>query len=173
MNTAQEAFTLTALIALVSITPQARVKLLRRRKMTDLDPEIWENDTLGAAAPNKRLDVEQRQEIENHAAKVEGREPREIVSDETYPGWAPEVNPRTGTVPSNYQTVHFADEQQNDIPVDSGEKTAQEIAEEQHEENISSDGDDEPETEEPGSEIASEVETVEPDSNEESDSTKW
>jgi hypothetical protein len=142
--------------------------------MTDLDPEIWENDTLGAAAPNERLDRLERQQIEDRAAKFEDREPREIVVDNNYPGWTPDVSERTGTVPSNYQTVHFADEQQNDIPTDSGEeKTAQEIAEEQHEENISSDGDQEPETEEPGSEIASEVETAESDSAEESDSAKW
>jgi hypothetical protein len=89
-------------------------------KMTDLDPEIFDNPTLGAAAPNVNLDQVTAQEIENRAAKFEKREPREIVVENNYPGYKPEVSPVTGTVSSNYQTVHFADEQQADIPVDSG-----------------------------------------------------
>ena len=88
--------------------------------MTDLNPEIWENPTLGAAAQNENLDRVTKQALEDRSAKVEGREAREVVIDNTYPGWAPEVSERTGTVPSNYQTVHFADEAQNDVPVDSG-----------------------------------------------------
>ena len=91
----------------------------RVRKMTELDPEIFDNPTLGAAAPNENLDRLTAQQIEDRAAKFEGREPREIVVENTYPGYKPEVSERTGTVPSNYQTVHFADEQQADIPVDS------------------------------------------------------
>lgn len=87
--------------------------------MTDLDPEIWENETLGAAANNENLERLEKQIHEDRAAKLEGREPREVVVDRTYPGWTPEVQPRTGTVPSNYQSVHFADEQQNDIPAES------------------------------------------------------
>lgn len=94
--------------------------------MTDLNPEIWDNETLGAAAQNENLERLTRQQLEDRAAKIEGRDPREIVVDNTHPGWTPKVQERTGTVPSNYQTVHFADEQQVDIPVDSGpvEKTA-------------------------------------------------
>lgn len=108
--------------------------------MTELDPAIWENKTLGAAAPNENLDRLERQRIEDRAAKFEDREPREIVVDNTYPGWTPEVNERTGTVPSNYQTVHFADEKPNDIPVDSGRpeedaSTVQVPEEETHPEN--------------------------------------
>jgi len=87
--------------------------------MTDLDPEIWNNPTLGAAAPNENLDRLTAQQIEDRAAKFEKREAREIVVENNYPGYQPEVSERTGTVPSNYQTVHFADEQQADIPVDS------------------------------------------------------
>lgn len=88
--------------------------------MTDLNPEIWDNETLGAAANNTRLEVVEKQELENRNAKLEGREPREVIVDNNYPGWTPDVNPRTGTVPSNAQVVHFADENQNDVPVDSG-----------------------------------------------------
>lgn len=87
--------------------------------MTDLDPEIFDNPTLGAAAPNENLDRLTAQQIEDRAAKFENREPREIIIENTYPGYKPEVSERTGTIPSNYQTVHFADEQQADIPVDS------------------------------------------------------
>ena len=88
--------------------------------MTDLDPAIWENETLGAAAQNENLERLTKQQLEDRSAKVEGREPREIVVENTYPGWSPDVNERTGTVSSNYQTVRFADENPNDIPVDSG-----------------------------------------------------
>lgn len=105
--------------------------------MTDLDPEIWNNPTLGAAAPNERLDRLEKQQIEDCAAKFEDREPRDVVVDNTYPDWTPDVSPRTGTVPSNYQTVHFADENQNDIPVDSGpvDETAAGIPVEESEES--------------------------------------
>jgi hypothetical protein len=88
--------------------------------MTDLDPAIWDNPTLGAAANNKRLDQITRQELENHAAKCEGRDAREIVVENTYPGWTPPVSERTGTVASNYDPVKFSDEQPNDV-VQTGE----------------------------------------------------
>lgn len=88
--------------------------------MTDLNPEIWDNNTLGEAAQNPNLDQITRQEQENRSAKIEGREPRTIVVENTYPGYVPKVNERTGTIPSNYQTAHFEDEQQNDIPENSG-----------------------------------------------------
>lgn len=88
--------------------------------MTELNPEIWDNPTLGAAAPNENLDRLTKQQLEDAAAKAENREPREIVNDNTYPDWKPEVEGRTGTVPSNYQTVHFADEQPADVQTDSG-----------------------------------------------------
>lgn len=89
--------------------------------MTDLDPEIWNNPTLGAAANNTRLDALEKQEQEDRNAKIENRDPRPVVVDNNYPGWQPE-----GNVPSNAQVVRFADEQQNDIPVDSApfEQTA-------------------------------------------------
>jgi hypothetical protein len=84
-------------------------------KMPDLDPEIWDNPTLGDAATNPRLDQIERQQIEDRAAKYEGREPREIVVENTYPGWQPDTHPRTGTVASNFTPVRFADERPNDV----------------------------------------------------------
>lgn len=139
--------------------------------MTDLDPEIWENKTLGAAAPNENLDVVERQNIENRAAKFEDREPRVIVNDNTYPGWTPEVNERTGTVPSNYQTVHFADENPNDIPVDSGrpEEDAGSIEEGTEE---TPEGTPE-ETQEPVTDGPTEDSPEESNSNEETGTTQW
>ena len=109
--------------------------------MTDLDPAIWDNPTLGAAANNERLDRLEKQQHEDRAAKLEDREPRNVVVDNTYPDWTPEVSPRTGTVPSNYTVVHFADENQNDVPVDSApvEETASGLsAEESSDETASS-----------------------------------
>ena len=131
--------------------------------MTDLDPAIWDNPTLGAAANNERLDRLEKQQHEDRNAKLEGREPREVVVDNTYPGWTPEIQDRTGTVPSNYQTVHFANEQQNDIPVDSApvDETAGSVVEEISESE-----------EEPDSPSDS-VESATSDSSQESDSTQW
>lgn len=145
--------------------------------MTDLNPEIWDNPTLGAAAQNENLDRVEKQQQEDRSAKIEGREPREVVVDNTYPGWKPEVSAKTDTVPSNYQTVHFADEQQADIPVDSGpeSETAAGI----------SDGSEETSTPENGEEVGtvpsesdSEVSipengTPESDSTQEGNTTQW
>jgi hypothetical protein len=98
--------------------------------MTDLDPEIWNNTTLGDAAHNERLDRLEKQQHEDRAARLENREPREVVVENTYPGWTPPTSERTGTVPSNYFPVHFADEQQNDVLTDSApvDETAMGIA---------------------------------------------
>lgn len=78
--------------------------------MTDLDPEIWNNPTLGAAAKNPRLDVIEAQEIEDRAAKIEGREPLEVVAENDYPGWTPPVDERTGTTPSNFNVLQYVEE---------------------------------------------------------------
>lgn len=136
--------------------------------MTDLDPEIWENKTLGSAAQNENLDRLTRQIQEDRSAKLEGRDPREIVVDNTYPDWTPEVQERTGTVPSNYQSVHFADEQQNDIPDGSGQadETALGVAEE-------NDGSEDTGQKEPGSETSDEVAANEFDSTSSDESTQW
>lgn len=155
--------------------------------MPDLDPEIWDNPTLGAAAPNVNLDVVERQAIEDRAAKFEDREPREIVNDNNYPGWVPEVNERTGTVPSNYQTVHFVDENPNDIPVDSGrpEEDAGTVVDETPEETTegpqegsedsdvdSTNGDDVP-VEDPTVPADDESASTESNSAEENGTTQW
>lgn len=136
--------------------------------MTDLDPEIWDNPTLGAAAPNKRLDVIERQETEDYAAKIEGREPRTLVADNNYPGYVQPVSERTGTVPSNAQVVHFEDEQQADVPVDSGpvDNTAGGI--EEGEEDSTEEVEDSPQEG-----IIESSESPESDSTEEGNTTSW
>lgn len=151
--------------------------------MTDLNPEIWDNPTLGAAAPNENLDRLEKQQIEDRAAKFEDREPREVVVDNTYPGWTPEVSERTGTVPSNYQTVHFADEQQADIPVDSGpeDETAGGISQPEEDADTSENegGEESPEEveQEQGEPVLETGENVtypvEGNSGEESEETQW
>lgn len=88
--------------------------------MTDLDPAIWENPTLGKAANNERLDRLERQQLEDRSAKLEDRTPREIVVDNDYPDYIPETNPRTGTVSSIFNPVHFDGENPNDV-IQTGE----------------------------------------------------
>ena len=101
--------TLSAIIhlAIVSIA----LEIEKWRNMSELNPEIWDNKTLGAAAQNQNLDVLEKQQIEDRNAKIEEREPREVVHENYYPGWEPEKNR-----PSYASNVHFADEQENDVP---------------------------------------------------------
>ena len=54
--------------------------------MVDLNPEIWDNPTLGAAATNGFLDEDAAQKIENEAAAREGREPLIAQRLHGYPG---------------------------------------------------------------------------------------
>lgn len=160
--------------------------------MTDLNPEIWNNDTLGAAANNERLDRLEKQNIEDRAARLEDREPREVVVENDYPGWTPAVSDRTGTVPSSVAVVHFADEDSNDVvqtgPAMKPEGMSDEEWEAQAEAPSNPNGNydpaDDPEDVETGpldndnSEesqpgLFESSESTESDSTEESDSTKW
>jgi hypothetical protein len=54
--------------------------------MTDLDPEIWNNKTLGEAANGQFADEMQMQAIEDRAAKLENREPMLVRRIHRYPG---------------------------------------------------------------------------------------
>lgn len=153
--------------------------------MVDVNPEIWENKTLGEAAHNERLDRLEKQQHEDRSARLENREAREVVVENTYPGWTPPVQDRTGTVPSNYTPVHFADENPNDI-VQTGENVKPEgmsdgewQAQENTEPEIPGAFESEPDgtehrTLEEQAEIeARQSETTGLDSTEESDSTQW
>lgn len=81
--------------------------------MSELNPEIWNNEKLGLAAQNRNLSVEEEQARENRSAEIEGREPRKVVHEGGYPGWNPEAD---GYRPSYAKEVHFEDERPNDIP---------------------------------------------------------
>jgi hypothetical protein len=54
--------------------------------MVDLNPEIWDNPTLGEAATNGFADEKELQAIEDAAAKREGREPWIAKRLHRYPG---------------------------------------------------------------------------------------
>ena len=58
--------------------------------MVDVDPEIFNNPTLGAAANGVFLDVMEAQQAENRAAAIEGREPELVHREGRYPGYMPE-----------------------------------------------------------------------------------
>jgi hypothetical protein len=160
--------------------------------MTDLDPAIWENPTLGKAANNERLDRLEKQQHEDRQARLENREPREVVVDNDYPDWTQDVQERTGTVPSNAVVVHFADEQPNDVVQtgndmkpegmsdeewngdsvsDEGSESSS-VVEDSEGTPVYEDGADE-EISQETSDDSSSVESPVVDSSEESDSTQW
>lgn len=53
--------------------------------MTDVDPKIWENPTLGAAGAGPFLDEVEMQAKEDYNARREGREPRVAYHVDRYP----------------------------------------------------------------------------------------
>lgn len=63
--------------------------------MTDLDPEIWKNKTLGAEGSGPFLPEVEKQAAEDRNAKKEDREPVSIEYIHRYP-----TMPPSGTVPS-------------------------------------------------------------------------
>lgn len=79
--------------------------------MVDVNPEIFNNPTLGAAANGTFLDVEEAQYVENRAAKVEGREPRIATREESYPGFVPQE------VTSLYDNVSFKERLESEFPL--------------------------------------------------------
>jgi hypothetical protein len=170
-------FILTASAAIVSITPWALVKSSRRSQMTDLNPEIWNNPTLGKAAHNERLDRLEKQQHEDRAARLENREPREVVVENDYPDWTPQVQERTGTVPSNAVVVHFADEQPHDVvqtgPNIKPEGMSDEEWAAQENSPESEEGAEEPFVSSDNETPTDDNESNGPVSSEESDSTQW
>lgn len=64
--------------------------------MVDVNPEIWENPTLGEAVDNQFLDEVEAQSKEDRAARREGRAPREVQREVRYPTMTP-----SGSVPSS------------------------------------------------------------------------
>lgn len=69
--------------------------------MTDVDPKIWENQTLGSVGAGPFLDEVEAQAKEDYNARREGREPRVAFHPERYPKY-PELN-----VPSYVSTLEM------------------------------------------------------------------
>lgn len=80
--------------------------------MVDVDPRIWDNPTLGEAVNLPFLDELEAQQMEDHAARVEGRAPRRVVH---YPR-KPEYPPGEETVDSNIQQIVYVDVDGDGIP---------------------------------------------------------
>lgn len=70
--------------------------------MTDLDPEIWKNKTLGEAGSGPFLPEVERQAMEDRNAKVEGREPAVIEYVHRYP-----TMPPAHTIPSQVDEFRY------------------------------------------------------------------
>src|SRR5687768_15976090 len=69
--------------------------------MTDVDPKIWENPTLGEAAAGPFLDEVEAQAKEDYNARREGREPLVDYHVDRYPKY-PETS-----VPSSISTMEM------------------------------------------------------------------
>lgn len=85
--------------------------------MSDLDPEIWKNPTLGEAAHLETLDVRTAQDAENRAAKLEGREPLEVRRIHNYPGAHNDVS----IVNSYDDGLRYYDADGNEMPTNWGQ----------------------------------------------------
>ena len=70
--------------------------------MTDLDPKIWENPTLGEAGAGPFLPEIELQQAEDRNARLDGREPKIVEYVHRYPKLAENV-----TVPSLTSDVIF------------------------------------------------------------------
>ncbi|MFE1914974.1 hypothetical protein [Streptomyces anandii] len=72
--------------------------------MTDLDPEIWKNKTLGAEGAGPFLPELEKQQIEDVNARREGREPKVVEYVHRYPKFT-----ESGSVPSEQQEFNFVE----------------------------------------------------------------
>jgi len=72
--------------------------------MTDLDPEIWQNKTLGAEGAGPFLPELEKQQIEDSNARREGREPKVVEYLNRYPKFV-----ESGSVPSEQQEFAYID----------------------------------------------------------------
>jgi hypothetical protein len=79
--------------------------------MSDLDPKIWENPTLGSATNTPFLDVLEAQELENRRAAAEGREPMVAEREIVYPDYI-----ASGSVPSDIQPIKLVPVDENNPP---------------------------------------------------------
>lgn len=88
--------------------------------MVDVNPEIWDNETLGEAVDNQFLDEVEAQSKEDRAARREGRAPREVQREVRFPTMMP-----SGSVPSSVSDkLKFVDNSSEDSSVETKSKTA-------------------------------------------------
>lgn len=72
--------------------------------MTDLNPEIWNNPTLGSVGAGPFLPEIELQQQEDRNARLEGREPKLVEYVHRYPKMM-----ESGSVPSIRNDVEFKD----------------------------------------------------------------
>lgn len=87
-------------------------------RLSQTNPELFDNETLGEATTTPFLDQVEAQKVEDFNARYEGREPRNVVAIGRIPG---KFKP-SGSVPSDYSDeIAFADEYETPVdetPVD-------------------------------------------------------
>jgi hypothetical protein len=76
--------------------------------MTDLDPEIWKNDTLGEVGAQPFLDEVEAQALEDANARRENRKPRIAVHTPRHPKFMD-----ANTAPSDIRQIHFVDPEED------------------------------------------------------------
>lgn len=67
-------------------------------RLSQTNPELFENPTLGEATTNPYLDQQEAQATEDYNARLDGREPRTVIAKNRYPQFMP-----AGSVPSDVQ----------------------------------------------------------------------
>lgn len=67
-------------------------------RLSQTNPELFANPTLGAATVTPFLDQVEEQKKEDFNARIAGKEPRTVIAEDRYPHFM-----GAGTVPSNVQ----------------------------------------------------------------------
>lgn len=84
-------------------------------RLSQTNPELFDNETLGEATTTPFLDQVEAQKVEDFNARHEGRDPRTVVAVNRIPG---KFKP-SGSVPSDYtDEVAFAEASVDESPVD-------------------------------------------------------
>lgn len=65
-------------------------------RLSESNPELFENERLGEASPLPFLDQMELQKQEDYSARIEGRTPRVVIAEDRFPHLPP-----SGTVPSS------------------------------------------------------------------------
>ncbi|MFF5977071.1 hypothetical protein ACFY7C_36825 [Streptomyces sp. NPDC012769] len=54
-------------------------------RLSQTNPELFENPTLGSATTSAFLDQEEAQRVEDYNARIDGREPMTVIAVDRYP----------------------------------------------------------------------------------------